>query len=221
MAPKHWNKSHCLTALLRCRIVTWSFIFLKPTQTHQKWSVQGKKHHFQQKHRPGSPQPHFQCTACCYWPCFLGSGGQHAASSMPGHILQDTRHCWRDSITQSMASDHQQPGDMGRVHGQTAARLLHRQKGDLGRVGKIANCCSCVKGVSLRRFNTRALEFNGKIPLASKKEKIKPKSTASFRARWVSVSVMHDMDVQRNQKIIHSVDSAAALRWLKRKVNTN
>lgn len=59
MAPKHWNKSHFLTILLRCRIATWSFIFLKTTEIYQKPALQWKYHHFQQKYfsAPAPPPP--------------------------------------------------------------------------------------------------------------------------------------------------------------------
>lgn len=146
MAPKHWNKSHFLTILLRCRIATWSFIFLKTTEIYQKPALQWKYHHFQQKYF-SAPAPFSQSAACFYCPfiSLVQAGSQDAASS-PGDCCQQGGQCL-DACTASPGTPpaisggtaslgvwslHQRwPGDTRRVHGKTTARLLRGEKRDL------------------------------------------------------------------------------------------
>lgn len=178
MAPKHWNKSHLLTILLRHRIATWSFIFLKTAEIHQKSAVQRNTTISSRNLFLPPLAPSSQSAAWFYCPFIspVQAGSQDAVTATseesdawapaphrPGHPrprLQGRRHSERGLRSSNGLEVWEGPWE-------TAARLLHGQK----REGeKIRNCCCGAKGGSQSRFNSRALEFNGKIPLASEKK---------------------------------------------------
>lgn len=202
MAPKHWNKSHFLTILLRCRIATWSVIFLKTTEIHQKSALQWKYHHFQQKYfsAAAAPRPLFSKCSLLLLPIyFTGSGRQPGRCLLAWRLLPARRvmlgclyciprdtpsHFWRDGIAQSVVSAPAMAWRYEKGLWENCSKAPPwREKRFKKREQKVANFCCCVKGGSESRFNSRALEFNGKIPLASeKKKKNQTKSTTTFQS---------------------------------------
>lgn len=108
MAPEQQNES-LLTKLLRCRITSWGFIFLKTTELCQKLPVQRK------------PCKYFSATPSPY-PFSPSAGvlpglGSSATSKAP---LGITGHC-------PASLQHPQPGDVKKVHGKIVARPLNRK----------------------------------------------------------------------------------------------
>lgn len=225
MAPNRRHKSHLLTTVLRCRIATCSSIFLKTTEIRQKSAVQRNTTISSRSIPLGPPQPPF-LTAQPGFIARLFPRPRQAAGAPPPRPAaarapapRPPRPFRRDGTARTGVSAPVVAWSCEKApRGSCSNAPPRAEKGE----GKITPCCCCVKGGSESRFRSRALECNGKIPLASgKRKKIRLNPLQPFRAQWMCVSITRDMDVQRNQRIIHSVNSAAAIRWLKRKVNTN
>lgn len=114
MAPKHWDRSHLLTALLRRRIAYWSFIFLKTREPHQKSAVQRKLHHFHYKYFSADPirpaTPFSKCRLLLLPIYFPRSSPQgcSSAGSVQGCLLLGcpgtSGHIWRISIAWCVVS---------------------------------------------------------------------------------------------------------------------
>lgn len=113
MAPKHWNKSHLLTILLRCGIATWSSIFLKTTEIHQKSAVRRQQHHFQQK-CCSDPQPVFPGHGPLHCP-LISRGAAPGRCSGRAMMLSS---CIHPRPCHPAGSLHRGwPGDSSRAHG--------------------------------------------------------------------------------------------------------
>lgn len=186
------------------------------------------------------PRPLFsKCSLLLLSIYFTGSGRQPGCCLLTWRLLPARRamlgclyciprdtpsHFWRDGIARSVVSASAMAWRYKKGPWENHSKAPPwREKRFKKREGEKSQTAAVVLREALRAGLIQE-PWNSieKSHWLQKKKKIRLNSLQPFRAQWISVSITHDMDVQRNQKIIHSVNSAAAISWLnRRKVNTN